>query len=104
MSIETLLSDLPPDWYLYSLRECIGDRPAAFRWEATLRNATVPLVTYGQGDSPGLALALAVDRIDYAEVGIAPTISYNVEKPANRPSLADLLRSRAPTLKIDRRL
>jgi hypothetical protein len=103
MSIETLLSDLPPDWYLYSLRFCPGDRPPAFRWEATLRNATVPLVTYGQGDSAALALALAADRIDYAEVGVCPTVSYTVTSPS-RPSLSDLLAHRSPALRIDRRL
>lgn len=102
MSIESALAEITSrDWYVYTLRECVGDRPSMFRWECTLRDAVSKLVAFGQGPTCEDALSMAIDGIDRAEPGVLPTFTIHKSAPAN--SLAEILSRVKPAVRIERR-
>lgn len=99
--IEDLLTEITErGWYLYSAYSHI-DRPIAFSWECTLRNAEASLVAFGQGETFAIALAFALDNIERAEPGKLPTfVSYDEPKV----DLSAILSKLQPAEPIKRRI
>jgi len=89
MMIEDLLTEITErGWYLYSAYSNPYDRPSAYRWECTLRNAAASLVSFGQGPDLSIALSQALDGIDHAAPGKLPT--FTVYKGKRMPDEGDL--------------
>jgi hypothetical protein len=99
--IEDLLAEITDrDWYLYSAYSHPYDRPSAFTWECTLRNAEASLVAFGQGPSLDVALSQALDNIDRAQPGVLPTFTVS---EAPKADVASILAILLPQATITRR-
>ncbi len=101
-TVDSLLAEINDmGWYLFSAYNLPLDRPLTYQWEVTLRHPD-SLVAYGQGSTFAEALSLAIENTERAAPYVAPTITWREPEP--KQSLADLLRDRIPTVKIERRI
>ncbi len=92
--IEDLLTEIAErGWYLYSAYSHPFDRPSAFAWECTIRNAAASLVAFGQGPDLSIALSMALDNIERAEPGVLPTFTVS---EAPKIDLASVLANLRP--------
>ncbi len=86
MTLESLLADLPADWYLYQL----GYTPTTSSWSCHLRNPIGPWVTYGQGPTISDALSMAIDAIYTAPLPAPASTTYSIAPEFNLESILGL--------------
>lgn len=78
--IETLLSELPDGWYLYTLRHEPGHPQP---WTTTLRHPSPPRISFAAGRSAFESLSLAADAIPDAPAYDPAPIAFTIAPKLN---------------------